>query len=45
MTFWPTTEKNRSLLPEQPRQHLLKLGYGAQLPLNPLLILVRFGDI
>jgi hypothetical protein len=46
MTFLLTIEKKLSLLPEMdPRQHLLKLGYGAQLPVDPLLILVRFGEI
>jgi hypothetical protein len=45
MTFLLTIEKKCSPLPEEPRQHFLKLGYGAQLPLNPLLILVRFGEI
>jgi hypothetical protein len=45
MTFLLTIEKKCSPLPEQPRQHLLKLGYDPQLPLNPLLILVRFGEI
>jgi hypothetical protein len=45
MTFLLTIEKKCSPLPEEPRQHFLKLAYGPQLPVDALLILVRFGEI